>query len=90
MGSLTFLLIISVVSYLIYFTYKEITRPLSFNDDDIKGLKMSIDLSNIKLDKNKKSMIKKILNDDRTYLIGVVILGIATLVICTLMIVGVL
>ena len=55
---------------------------------------MSIDLSNIKLDKNKKSMIKKILNevfsDDRTYLIGVVILGIATLVICSLMIVGVL
>ena len=51
---------------------------------------MSIDLSNIKLNKNKKSMIKKILNDDRTYLIGVVILGIATLVICTLMIVGVL
>ena len=51
---------------------------------------MGIDLSNIKLDKNKKSMIKKILNDDRTYLIGVVILGIATLVICTLMIVGVL
>ena len=51
---------------------------------------MSINLSNIKLDKNKKSMIKKILNDDRTYFIGVVILGIATLVICTLMIVGVL
>ena len=51
---------------------------------------MCIDLSNIKLDKNKKSMIKKILNDDRTYFIGVVILGIATLVICTLMIVGVL
>ena len=55
---------------------------------------MSIDLSNIKLDKNKKSMIKKILSevfsDDRTYFIGVVILGIATLVICTLMIVGVL
>lgn len=51
---------------------------------------MSIDLSNIKLDKNKKSILKKILNDDRTYLIGVVILGIATLVICTLMIVGVL
>ena len=51
---------------------------------------MGIDLSNIKLDKNKKSMIKKILNDDRTYFIGVVILGIATLVICTLMIVGVL
>ena len=51
---------------------------------------MSIDLSNIKLDKNKKSRIKKILSDDRTYLIGVVILGIATLVICTLMIAGVL
>ena len=51
---------------------------------------MSIDLSNIKLDKNKKSILKKILNDDRTYFIGVVILGIATLVICSLMIVGVL
>ena len=51
---------------------------------------MSIDLSNIKLDKNKKSLLKKILNDDRTYFIGVVILGIATLVICTLMIAGVL
>lgn len=51
---------------------------------------MSIDLSNIKLDKNKKSILKKILNDDRAYFIGVVILGIATLVICTLMIVGVL
>ena len=51
---------------------------------------MRIDLSNIKLDKNKKSLLKKILNDDRTYFIGVVILGIATLVICTLMIVGVL
>ena len=51
---------------------------------------MSIDLSNIKLDKNKKSILKKILNDDRTYLIGVVILGIATLVISTLMIEGVL
>ena len=51
---------------------------------------MGIDLSNIKLDKNKKSMIKKILSDDRTYFIGVVILGIATLVICTLMIAGVL
>ena len=49
-----------------------------------------IDLSNIKLDKNKKSILKKILNDDRTYLIGVVILGIATLVICALMIAGVL
>ena len=51
---------------------------------------MSINLSNIKLNKNKKSMIKNILSDDRTYFIGVVILGIATLVICTLMIVGVL
>ena len=51
---------------------------------------MHNDLSNIKLDKNKKSILKKILNDDRTYLIGVVILGIATLVLCTLMIVGVL
>ena len=51
---------------------------------------MSINLSNIKLDKNKKSILKKILNDDRTYFIGVVILGIATLAICTLMIVGVL
>ena len=49
-----------------------------------------IDLSNIKLNKNKKSLLKKVLNDDRTYFIGVVILGIATLVICTLMIVGVL
>lgn len=49
-----------------------------------------IDLSNIKLNKNKKSILKKILSDDRTYFIGVVILGIATLVICTLMIVGVL
>ena len=51
---------------------------------------MGIDLSNIKLDKNKKSMIKKILNDDKAYFIGVVILGIATLVICSLMIAGVL
>ena len=42
MGSLTYLLIISVVSYLIYFTYKEITRPLSFNDDDIKKIKDKI------------------------------------------------
>ena len=49
-----------------------------------------IDLSNIKLNKNKKSLLKKILNDDRTYFIGVVMLGIATLVICTLMILGVL
>ena len=51
---------------------------------------MHSDLSNIKLDKTKKSILKKILNDDRTYLIGVVILGVATLVLCSLMIVGVL
>ena len=39
MGSLTFLLIISVVSYLIYYTYKEITRPLSSSlKDDIKKI----------------------------------------------------
>ena len=42
MGSLTYLLIISVVSYLIYYTYKEVTRPLSFNDDDIKKIKDKI------------------------------------------------
>lgn len=37
MGSLTYLLIISVVSYLIYYTYKEVTRPLSSSlKDDIK------------------------------------------------------
>lgn len=49
MGSLTYLLIISVVSYLIYYTYKEVTRPLSFNDDDIKKIKDKID--KIKKDK---------------------------------------
>ena len=39
MGSLTFLLIISVVSYLIYYTYKEVTRPLSSSlKDDIKKI----------------------------------------------------
>ena len=39
MGSLTFLLIISVVSYLIYYTYKEITRPLASSlKDDIKKI----------------------------------------------------
>ena len=38
MGSLTFLLIISVVSYLIYYTYKEVTRPLSSSlKDDINA-----------------------------------------------------
>ena len=43
MGSLTFLLIISVVSYLIYYTYKEITRPLSSSlKDDIKKIKDKI------------------------------------------------
>ena len=42
MGSLTYLLIISVVSYLIYYTYKEVTRPLSFKDDDIKKIKDKI------------------------------------------------
>ena len=50
MGSLTYLLIISVVSYLIYYTYKEITRPLSFNDDDdIKKIKD-------KINKDKKGL----------------------------------
>lgn len=44
MGSLTFLLIISVVAYLIYFTYKEITRPLSSSlKDDIKKDKINKD-----------------------------------------------
>ena len=44
MGSLTYLLIISVVSYLIYYTYKEVTRPLSsfFKKDDIKKIKDKI------------------------------------------------
>ena len=44
MGSLTFLLIISVVSYLIYYTYKEVTRPLSSSSlkDDIKKIKDKI------------------------------------------------
>ena len=46
MGSLTFLLIISVVSYLIYYTYKEVTRPLSsFKEDDIKKIKDDINAS---------------------------------------------
>ena len=48
MGSLTFLLIISVVSYLIYYTYKEVTRPLSSSlKDDIKKI-------NDKINKDKK------------------------------------
>ena len=43
MGSLTYLLIISVVSYLIYYTYKEVTRPLSSSlKDDIKKIKDKI------------------------------------------------
>ena len=56
MGSLTFLLIISVVSYLIYFTYKEITRPLSSSlKDDIKKIKDDINASlNDKINKDKK------------------------------------
>ena len=42
MGSLTYLLIISVVSYLIYYTYKEVTRPLSSLKDDIKKINNKI------------------------------------------------
>lgn len=43
MGSLTYLLIISVISYLIYYTYKEVTRPLSSSlKDDIKKIKDKI------------------------------------------------
>ena len=43
MGSLTYLLIISVVSYLIYYTYKEVTRPLSSSlKDDIKKINNKI------------------------------------------------
>ena len=46
MGSLTYLLIISVVSYLIYYTYKEITRPLSSSlKDDIKKINNKINAS---------------------------------------------
>ena len=49
MGSLTYLLIISVVSYLIYYTYKEVTRPLS------SSLKDDINTSlNDKINKDKK------------------------------------
>ena len=56
MGSLTFLLIISVVSYLIYYTYKEITRPLSSSlKDDIKKIKDDINASlKDKTNKDKK------------------------------------
>ena len=45
MGSLTYLLIISVVSYLIYYTYKEVTRPLSSSlKDDIKKITRILDM----------------------------------------------
>lgn len=55
MGSLTYLLIISVVSYLIYYTYKEVTRPLSSLKDDIKKIKDDINASlNDKINKDKK------------------------------------
>ena len=56
MGSLTFLLIISVVSYLIYYTYKEVTRPLSSTlKDDIKKIKDDINASlKDKINKDKK------------------------------------
>ena len=56
MGSLTFLLIISVVSYLIYYTYKEVTRPLSSSlKDDIKKSKDDINTSlKDKINKDKK------------------------------------
>ena len=42
---------------------------------------MSIDLSNIKLDKNKKSILKKILNDDITFLLIAVFSGIGAIMI---------
>lgn len=56
MGSLTFLLIISVVSYLIYYTYKEVTRPLSSSlKDDIKKIKDDINASlKDKINKDKR------------------------------------
>ena len=54
MGSLTFLLIISVVSYLIYYTYKEVTRPLSSSlKDDIKKIKDKTNKINDKIKKDK-------------------------------------
>ena len=59
MGSLTYLLIISVVSYLIYYTYKEVTRPLSSSlKDDIKKIN----------DKIKKDNNGKKWNDKRNYM----------------------
>ena len=56
MGSLTYLLIISVVSYLIYYTYKEVTRPLSSSlRGDSKKIKDDINASlNDKINKDKK------------------------------------
>ena len=56
MGSLTFLLIISVVSYLIYYTYKEVTRPLSSSSlkDDIKKINNDIKKINNKIKDIKK------------------------------------
>ena len=63
MGSLTFLLIISVVSYLIYYTYKEVTRPLSSSlKDDIKKIKDDINAS-LKDKINKDNKINKIKKD---------------------------
>ena len=59
MGSLTYLLIISVVSYLIYYTYKEVTRPLSSSfKNDIKKIKDDINAS-LKDKTNKINDIKK-------------------------------
>ena len=40
---------------------------------------MSINLSNIKLNKNKKSILKKILNDDITFLLIAVFSGIGAI-----------
>ena len=63
MGSLTYLLIISVVSYLIYYTYKEVTRPLSSSlKDDIKKIKDDINAS-LKDKINKDNKINKIKKD---------------------------
>ena len=63
MGSLTFLLIISVVSYLVYYTYKEVTRPLSSSlKDDIKKIKDDINASlNDKINKNANIVFKIII-----------------------------
>ena len=59
MGSLTYLFIISVVSYLVYYTYKEVTRPLSSSfKNDIKKIKDDINTS-LKDKTNKINDIKK-------------------------------